>query len=797
MNPKQKAELEEFVEKLKSIKGRHTELVTVYIPAGFDKNTVTKQIEAEKSTASNIKSKTTRKNVTEALESIGRELKLYKQTPKNGLAIFAGNTSTNEGQQKIEVFTIEPIQPIKTRLYRCDQEFVLEPLQKMLEVDELYGLLVMDRKEATIGLLEGKQIKVLRKLTSGVPGKIRAGGQCLSPDTLIMKDNGEIIEIKNAHNPLIVLSENFNQEQTEKTPLISKWENKKKLFKITTYYPRIEIKASKDHCFFIKNKQGIQEKPLSEIKLGDYLLMPEKINLNLQDQKIEFTPEIKQKFNMKKVNIPKKIYPTLAKILGYYLGDGSYEKDRLTFFEQKKEVANYYKNLLEEVFKIKVKYLFRKDKNYHQLRIYSRIIAQLFKQIFIKQDKTLSEKIPNIILKSSDKSLASFISGFFDAEGYVSTNRIGLGINNKMIIKQLQFCLLRLGIISSFLKYDNKRNPHSNKPRYSLTIDDFESINKFYNLIRFSSTEKQEKLRLLIDNRSTRNKVRQIAINGKEVARIIRNSGLNTRQFSSPLFFVNKRQMSKEIFKRNILNKIQNEELKRRLEMFYNSNLIAVKISKIEELNESQTIDIETKNHNFIANGLIVHNSSQRFHRITEGLAKEFFRRIADAMKEIFFDMPKLKGIFIGGPIPTKEDFLKEGQLATKLKDKIIAVKDLGNTDEAGLEELVQLSKDELANQEIIHEKKLLEKFFNTLGKEKEKVTYGLTQTKKALEYGAVEILLLSKKLDKKISKQQIKELKDKAISTSSQVEIISTETEEGKQFYNLAGIGALLRFQI
>ncbi|MCH8208702.1 MAG: hypothetical protein IIA62_06605 [Nitrospinae bacterium] len=41
----------------------------------------------------------------------------------------------------------------------------------MLQTDEIFGLLVMDRKEATIGLLDGKEIKLIRKLTSGVPGK--------------------------------------------------------------------------------------------------------------------------------------------------------------------------------------------------------------------------------------------------------------------------------------------------------------------------------------------------------------------------------------------------------------------------------------------------------------------------------------------------------------------------------------------------------------------------------------------------------------------------------------------------
>ena len=119
-------------------------------------------------------------------------------------------------------------------------------------------------------------------------------------------------------------------------------------------------------------------------------------------------------------------------------------------------------------------------------------------------------------------------------------------------------------------------------------------------------------------------------------------------------------------------------------------------------------IDIETKNHNFIANGLIVHNSSQRYHRITEGLAKDFYRKIAEIVKKEFFDLKELKGILVGGPGPTKEDFLKEGNLVTALMNKVIAVKDIGYADEHGLDLLVDASQDVISKQEIYHEKNLL-----------------------------------------------------------------------------------------
>jgi len=206
-----------------------------------------------------------------------------------------------------------------------------------------------------------------------------------------------------------------------------------------------------------------------------------------------------------------------------------------------------------------------------------------------------------------------------------------------------------------------------------------------------------------------------------------------------------------------------------------------------------KTIDIETKNHNFIANGLIVHNSAARFSRIRDNIGKEFFRKVAETMKKEFFNLENLKGIILGGPGPAKEDFLKEGQLITAVEEKIIGVKDIGYADEHGIDLLVEGSGDLLAEQEITHEKKILERFFNMLGKEKDKTAYKEKPVEKALDYGAVDILLLSKKL----KKSDLKKFEKKAIDTSVKVELISVETEEGQQFWNLSGIGAMLRFKI
>jgi len=357
-----KDQLNEVLEELRGYRGRATELITVYVPAGNDVNNAQKQLEAERSTAKNIKSTSTRKNVMDSLDKIVRALKNYRQTPENGLAVFAGNASSIEGESDIQIWEIEPPEPLEVRLYRCDKEFVLEPLEEMLEVGEIYGLIVMDRKEATVGQLIGKRIELIQNMTSGIPSKVRAGGQ-----------------------------------------------------------------------------------------------------------------------------------------------------------------------------------------------------------------------------------------------------------------------------------------------------------------------------------------------------------------------------------------------------------------------------------------------SSQRFHRITEGLTKDFYKRIAEEAKNAFYDEPRIKGILIGGPIPTKDEFVEGEYLPTRLQSLVIGIRDQGDTSESGLQELVGLSQDILANQEIIHEKKLLEKFFNTLGKDSVMAPYKIEDVKKALERGAVDILLLSKNLDKSL----IKELKLLGENIGSKIEFVSDETDEGKQFTSLGGVGALLRFKV
>src|SRR5574343_71398 len=73
--------------------------------------------------ASNIKSRVTRQNVTDALTCTMEKLKLYTKTPQNGLVLFCGIASAEDGGEKMIKIDIIPFKPINTSLYRCDSVF--------------------------------------------------------------------------------------------------------------------------------------------------------------------------------------------------------------------------------------------------------------------------------------------------------------------------------------------------------------------------------------------------------------------------------------------------------------------------------------------------------------------------------------------------------------------------------------------------------------------------------------------------------------------------------------------------
>lgn len=902
------AELAVFKKKLKTLskhKGRHTELITLYIPFGTDRSTVMNQLNEEINQSSNIKSPTNRKNVQGALRKLIVFLKKIDfKLPPHGIVLFSGNVSEVDGRSDIKLFTIHPLKDLKTKLYWCDSSFHLDPLEEMIVPDSYYAILVIDKNEATIAQLSGKNYSILATFTSQVPGKTRAGGQCVTPDTQIILYDGTIKNIENIKEGEIIKSVNFKTGKTINSKVLKKWQTIKDTITITTKNPKFNISCSPDHKFFVWDNGVIIEKMASELNEESVLLFNE--NIKIQNSvceletcfynsysitrngsalitKLRKENNITQKEFAKKLNLtqteissielrkrnprnntlskvcqalninfdkfvknncekkdiqtlPNKIDLNLAQFLGYFEGDGSFEKERISLFDADNKLLKFYSDLAKNIFNAKTIIKHRENKGHFQARIYGKQIVKFIQNNFSEIKKAGDSTIPKKILNSNDEILLAFLKGLYDAEGYVSNNKIGIGINNKILAQQTQLALLRFGIISSLLKYDNRKNIYSNNMRYTVIISGKYSLEKFKTKINFMSEHKSKNLDLIIKNKSDKDNSRQILAEGNYIKQILLENNNILKDFYVVNMFLNgKRKISKEIFKKQIIDKI-NKKTKKELKNIYDYSLLPSQILSIKKSNPQPMVDISVESQNFIANGLIVHNSSQRFERLREEAMQDFFKRIGGKFDKYFLeDVKKIKGILIGGPGMTKQYFLDKEAINHELGKKIIGVIDTSYTDEGGVRELVGKSEDLLKDSELIKEKIILDNFLGEIAKDG-LATYGFNEVEKAIEEARVATVILSedipwiviKKLCGHCEKEEIEIIKDpenfneskasctscgskveileevdyieymieKAKTIGANVRVISTETNQGKQFYQgFGGVGALLRY--
>jgi peptide subunit release factor 1 (eRF1)/intein/homing endonuclease len=904
-----KRRLKDLVEELDGFRGRHTELVSVYIPAGFNLFKVVEQINNEKSTAQNIKSKAVRKNVMSALERITQHLKLYKQTPPNGLVVFSGNISEREGVADIELFVLEPPEPLNQRLYWCDQKFVLDPLKEMIREREIFGIVVLDKSEGDVGVLIGKKVKPLKHLDSLVPGKTDKGGWCVHEDALMQMSDGKIRKIKDIGN------DNFMCYDFKKLAYATGKHNhyfkrtSDKAYEITTKAPTISIKVTPEHKFFVPGSSGFEEKSAENLDVGDSILLSK--NMPVQGKKealsfeIPYTFKLKQsgrnlllkkrkklkifqkkaakavgltqtavsKFELGKMGLerknlnkllklyrinaedferhylvkksslkfPKQINSELASFLGYVLGDGNKDENRISISENEEEVARKYKKTIEKTFGINAALRFRAGKGYWELRINSKGLLEIIDNLFPEVLRPHGKNIPESVCSLPSKELSGFLRGFFDAEGWINegSRQIGLTTNMKHAMRSLQLMLLRFGIISSLREVGTKGS-FAKKQKYCVRITDYESLKRFGREIGFSSRKKSDILKSILRNSSEMTYCDQIPIKGSYVLSLAHKLGLTTDDFPKTQdFFFDKKNMSYRIFRQNILSvfrkKSPGSEITKFMESIATSDIISARIASKKPIKtDGFFYDMEVPARgNFIANGIILHNSQARYARIREGLLNDFMKKVGEVASQQLSEFKDMIGVIVGGPGPVKDTFANGDFLRYDLKNKIISVVDTSYTGEYGLGEAVDRSEEALKEASVMKEKKLLARFFNELGRDSGLAVYGLKETIEALELGTVEILFISEHLDwvkARIRCPKCNEEKDvvttrekleamkcpkcnelyeilaekdltdeilkKAESMDTQVEMISSDTKEGNQLKEMGGIGGIMRYK-
>ena len=192
-----------------------------------------------------------------------------------------------------------------------------------------------------------------------------------------------------------------------------------------------------------------------------------------------------------------------------------------------------------------------------------------------------------------------------------------------------------------------------------------------------------------------------------------------------------------------------NPQLQQALQKFLEQELLPVEIHKITENNILISMtDISVQNQNFIAQGLIVHNSAKRFEHLREEAAQDFYKRISEKANTALLPLEdKLKGIIVGGPGITKNFFLEKDLVDYRLKKKIIGTVDTSYTDESGIRELIQRSEELLKHTSLMKEQKLISRFLEQIGKDA-LATFGEKKVLEALAIGKVDTLLISEDLN-------------------------------------------------
>jgi peptide chain release factor subunit 1 len=234
--------------------------------------------------------------------------------------------------------------------------------------------------------------------------------------------------------------------------------------------------------------------------------------------------------------------------------------------------------------------------------------------------------------------------------------------------------------------------------------------------------------------------------------------------------------------------------------------------------------------------------SARRFERLRDNELNEYYHRIGNRAQKIFVDQFNVKGMIVGGPGPTKENFVKEEYLDYRLQNNIISILDTSYSGDEGIREIIDKMNEQgvMSEYRAIEEKKIVKKFMSEVHAGNGLGIYGIYDVIKSLQSGSVEMVIVNDDItnlkinircrrcgniqerftdrselialkqevsahpcpscgamDFEIEEKEIVDyLEELASISGTKVEVISGKSEEGSQIGSLGKIGAILRYR-
>ncbi|KAL2917777.1 translation termination factor eRF1 [Polyrhizophydium stewartii] len=142
--------------------------------------------------------------------------------------------------------------------------------------------------------------------------------------------------------------------------------------------------------------------------------------------------------------------------------------------------------------------------------------------------------------------------------------------------------------------------------------------------------------------------------------------------------------------------------------------------------------------------------SALRFARLREEKRHNYVRKVAELAVQFFItnDKVNVAGIVLAGSADFKNELSQSDMFDQRLQAKIVRIVDVSYGGENGFNQAIELSAEFLSNVKFIQEKKLIQSYFDEISQDSGKYCFGVEDTLKGLELGAVETLIVWESLE-------------------------------------------------
>ncbi|WP_222918010.1 Vms1/Ankzf1 family peptidyl-tRNA hydrolase [Natrinema sp. SYSU A 869] len=203
---------------------------------------------------------------------------------------------------------------------------------------------------------------------------------------------------------------------------------------------------------------------------------------------------------------------------------------------------------------------------------------------------------------------------------------------------------------------------------------------------------------------------------------------------------------------------------------------------------------IETLDSNVPGKSSAGGQSAERFERDRERQKRDFFDAVAERAEMEFLGDDPADGVLLGGTTGIVEDFREEADLNHRLADRLVGEFPVEYASEQGLRQLAAKGEGAIEERDRGDVRETLGAFFERIRDDDEPVAYGVDEVDDALEYDAVETLLLSMGLEG----SELQELGDQTAEQGGETVVVPDDFPDGIRFGDaFDGVGALLRFPI